>query len=101
MADLESMEVFQDICSKYTEMFQQRVDESTRNKQLKDMVYDVMTKMRNDLRNYTNAANVYGSLKQEFNYNLEVRKKMIETLEKAGRSNAYRNYDFDDLKIRR
>lgn len=101
LADLESMEVFQDICSKYTEMFQQRVDENTRNKQLKDMVYDVMTKMRNDLRNYTNAANVYGSLKQEFNYNLEVRKKMIETLEKAGRSNAYRNYDFDDLKIRR
>ena len=101
LADLESMEVFQDICSKYTEMFQQRVDENTRNKQLKDMVYDVMTKMRNDLRNYTNAANVYGSLKQEFNYNLEVRKKMIETLEKAVRSNAYRNYDFDDLKIRR
>lgn len=101
LADLEAMEVFQDICSKYTAMFQQRVDESARNKQLKDMVYDVMTKMRNDLRNYTNTANVYGSLKQEFIYNMEVRKKMIETLDKAGRSNAYRNYDFDDLKIRR
>lgn len=101
MGDLDTYEVFQDICAKYIPMFQQRVDENTRNKQLKDMVYDVMTKMRNDLRNYTNTTNVYGSLKDEFAYNLNVRKKMMETLERAVRTNFYRNYDFDDLKIRR
>lgn len=101
LGDLDSREVFQDICAKYLPMFQQRVDENTRNKQLKDMVYDVMTKMRNDLRNYTNTTNVYGSLKDEFAYNLNVRKKMMETLERAVRSNSYRNYDFDDLKLRR
>lgn len=101
LGDLDSLEVFQDICAKYLPMFQQRVDDNTRNKQLKDMVYDVMTKMRSDLRNYTNTSNVYGSLKDEFAYNLNVRKKMIETLEKATRSNSYRNYDFEDLKLRR
>lgn len=102
LADLDSTELLREISEKYKEIFSQRVDNSSRNKQLRDMVYDVMAKMKSDLRNYsTNSASIYSSMRDEFQYNLDVRKKMIESLEKAVRSNGYLMYDFDDIRPKR
>lgn len=97
LTELEANDELRKIAEKYGQEFKQRVDRAAYEKQLKDMLYEVVAAMkRTTLKR--NPDEVFTALRDEYSFNIQVREKMIQTLEKAMKTRGFMAYSFMDIK---
>ncbi|MBO5781076.1 MAG: hypothetical protein J6R08_01250 [Opitutales bacterium] len=99
--DLASIEIFGDITEKYLKIFkEQRQDENSLNKNVKNMISETSNLMGKDIRKI-DVAEINPILRGDFEFQLKLRNAMIESLKTALKKNQIKRFIFDDIQLRR
>lgn len=92
----ESASVLSNIYTKYAPIFKQRMNKTMFSKNLKAMIQDLVLELKTGLKNVGNET-FYSSLRSEFNFNYDLRKEMIATLEQALKTQSESQFTFEDF----
>lgn len=101
LKDLANLEVFSDITNKYLKIFkEERQNESSLEKNIKNMISETMSAMKKDIRKL-DIAKINPVLRDRFDFQLKLRNAMIDALETAVKKNQAKRFIFEDIKSAR
>lgn len=98
LRDLSSIEVLNDITSKYLKIFKEEIqNESSLEKNIKNMLSETANLMKRDIRKI-DLAKINPILKDKFEFQLKLRNAMIDSLESSVKKNQTKRFVFEDIR---